>query len=223
VSEPGHRCGRFAGAAGARLRVAVIDAALESGVADLGFVSLAARSGSDPAALAEEFGSPRLLVLAVYLANIEEFDRALGAAIDPADPWRDRVRATGYAVARYIGRRPRSTRFDVVVVFELGDLAQIPRDRYVRRFISLIDEGRRELAEPDSLGETVAEAVFGSIYQFLARTLSVGGPIAPPDSYVPQLMYIAVRPYLGEAVAREELTMPPPDRCGAVRGGHSRT
>jgi hypothetical protein len=80
----------------------------------------------------------------------------------------------------------------------------------VRRLVKLIDEGRQETADPDALSPALAEAVFGSIYQTLARELGGAGSGAEPEQFVPQLMYLAVRPYLGEAAAREELTMPAP-------------
>ena len=37
--------------------------------------------------------------------------------------------------------------------------------------------------------------------------------------FVPELMYVAVRPYVGEEVAREELAIPPPPESGLHRGG----
>ena len=99
-------------------------------------------------------------------------------------------------------------------MLEGGELAQAHRDRYVRRPIELIDEGRREAPDPDSLSPALAEAVFGSIYRTLARELGGSGRGAEPDQFVPQLMYMAVRPYLGEEAAREELTTPPPPELG---------
>jgi hypothetical protein len=62
------------------------------------------------------------------------------------------------------------------------------------------------------MSRDVALGVFGSVYQFLLRELEGSREPLKAESFVPQLMYIAVRPYLGHDVAHEELTMeaPPP-------------
>jgi AcrR family transcriptional regulator len=215
-AEPGHRSGPFAPSTSptwARLREATIALVLERGLDALDVPSLCVRAGFDPAAFEREFDGVRDCALQVYLANIEEFDRALAAAVDPAEPWRDRLRATAYAAARHVRDRPASTRFDMIAALGLGELAQAHRDRYVRRLVALVDEGRGEMADPEALGPATAEGVFGAVYQQLARELAGGGRNDPAraEQVVPQLMYLAVRPYLGEDLAREELSTPPPE------------
>jgi hypothetical protein len=37
------------------------------------------------------------------------------------------------------------------------------------------------------------------------------GTRQPPEDFVPELMFLAVRPYLGNRVALEELGIPPPE------------
>jgi AcrR family transcriptional regulator len=213
MSEPAHRCGPFApqsSPARARLREATIALVLERGLEGVEAAALCERAGFDEGRFEREFGGVGECALQVYLANIAEFDRTLDRAADPAAPWRERLRASAYAAARHVRARPLSTRFDMVAMLAAGDLAQAHRDRYVRRIVALIDEGRAELADPGSLGPSVAEGVFGSIYQLLARELVREGGTGGAEAIVPQLMYIAVRPYLGEQAAREELAMPPP-------------
>jgi hypothetical protein len=72
----------------------------------------------------------------------------------------------------------------------------------------MIDEGRKELDDPDSMSRSSAEWVAGSYMEMMLKRLGRQGPMA--KELVPQLMYMAVRPYLGEEAAKEELAMPPP-------------
>ena len=98
----------------------------------------------------------------------------------------------------------------MIQMLGVGDMAQAYRDRYLGEIVNLIDEGREELPDPDSMSRDVAIGVFGSIYQFLLRELEGGREPVTAESFVPQLMYIAVRPYLGHDAAREELTVEAP-------------
>ncbi len=216
-SEPAHRRGPFApdrSPARARLREATIALVLERGLEGVDPQALCARAGFEPAEFKRDFGGVPECALRVYLANIDEFDRVLRAAADPADPWRLRLRRTAYAAARHVRDRPLSTRFDMIAMLEAGEVAQAHRDRYVRTLVDLIDEGRNELDDPEALGSATAESVFGAIYALLARELVGKGGTRRAEETVPQLMYLAVRPYLGERVAREELAVPPPAAWG---------
>lgn len=217
LAEPAHRVGPFAplhSPARARLREATIALVVERGLDGVGPETLCAQAEFDPAEFARDFDGVRDCALRVYLANIDDFDRVLGAAADPADPWRVRLRATAYAASRYVRDRPRSTRFDMIAMLGGGDLVQAHRDRYIRRLVDLIDEGRQEAPDPQQLSPALAEAIFGSIYQLLARELAGAGRGSDPEQVVPQLMYVAVRPYLGDEAAREELTIPAPPEGG---------
>ena len=215
MSEPAHRLGPFSphvSPEGARLREAMIELALERGLDGVDAELLCARAGVEPTAFFRTFDGVGDCALRVYLANIAEFDRNVFAAVDATEGWPARLRVAAYAAARHVRDRPHSTRFDMLAMLTAGDLAQAHRDRYVRRLIDLIDEGRRQPGAPAGLGRATAEGVFGSIYQLLARALQGGRDLGPPEDLVPQLMYIAVRPYLGEEAALEELSIDPPQR-----------
>ena len=148
----------------------------------------------------------------IYLANMDDFNDVVFGAAEGDGPWPDRLRAAAYSAARYIQARPVQTRFDMVQMLEVGELAQAYRDRMLGRIVDLIDQGRQELDDPESMSREVAVSVFGSIYQSLLKELRGRAEPAAVETFVPQLMYIAVRPYLGHDVASEELRLPaPPD------------
>ncbi len=209
---PPHRFGPFAPSvspARARLRVGIIELALEHGLDGVGSAALCRRADFEPAAFDREFGSVRECALQVYIANIAEFDRIVFGAVEASGGWPLRLRVSAYAALRYVAVRPLEARFNFIAMLEAGEVAQAYRDRYVGRIVDLIDEGRG-VGVSEASGREVAEAVFGAVYEFLARKVNAEADLASIDRYVPELMYVAVRPYLGEAVARRELRIPPP-------------
>jgi AcrR family transcriptional regulator len=160
------------------------------------------------------FSDLRDCCMQIYLANMDDFNAVVFGAASGDGRWQDRLRAAAYAAARYIQGRPVQTRFDMIQMLEVGELAQAYRDRTLGRIVDLIDEGRQELDDPDSMSRDVAVGIFGSIYQLLLKEVRGQRDPAPVETFVPQLMYIAVRPYLGHDVACEELRLPAPSGKG---------
>lgn len=156
------------------------------------------------------FSDLRDCCMQIYLANMDDFNDIVFGAAAGDGRWQDRLRAAAYTAARYIKARPVQTRFDMIQMLGVGELAQAYRDRTLGRIVDLIDEGRQELDDPESMSREVAVGIFGSIYQSLLKELRGRVGPAPVESFVPQLMYIAVRPYLGHDVACEELRLPAP-------------
>jgi AcrR family transcriptional regulator len=213
LAEP-HLAGPFSASISpdrARIREALMALVVDRGMAGATVDTVLGRAGVARSSFDRDFPSIGDCCLQVYLANIDEFDRVVFGELDLVEGWRRRLRTAAYSAARYVNQRPIETRFDMVQMLAAGDLAQAHRDRYVNRIIDLIDEGRQELEDPDSMTRDVAVAVFGSIYQMLQKALSEGRG-RDPESVVPELMYIAVRPYLGPEVAAEELTFGGPDK-----------
>jgi hypothetical protein len=217
-----HRYGPFAPGVSperARIRSAVIPLAIDHGIPDLTAATICERAAVELDFFGRHFDDVPDCCTQIYVANIDEFDRIVFGAVERADGWPARLRASAYAAARYVRDRPLEARFNFVEMLEAGEEAQVYRDRYVRRIVDLIDEGRREAVDPDSLGEDLALAAFGSIYEFLARQFQAFDDIARIERHVPGLMYLAVRPYLGHEIARAELSIPPPTDEGVDRAG----
>jgi AcrR family transcriptional regulator len=208
-----HRQGPFAPDVSperARIRAVVIPLAVEHGIPNLTAEMVCRAAAVDLPVFTEHFAGIPDCCMQIYVANIDEFDRIVFGAVECTDGWPDRLRVSAYATARYLRTRSLEARFNFVEMLEAGDEAQVYRDRYVRRIVALIDEGRSHHPEPDSLGDDVALAAFGSIYEFLVRQFQSFDDIAQIERHVPGLMYLAVRPYLGHEAARAELTIPPP-------------
>jgi len=135
--------------------------------------------------------------------NAELCDR-VDAALAGAGSWHDRVWAAGWAAMRFLEEDPTRARFLVVEVNGAGSGAQARRDGILQRIADILDGGRAELDRPASVSRCTAEIVAGAIYgTVLARIES--GCLERGEDFLPQLVYMAVMPYLGSSAAEEEL------------------
>lgn len=196
----------------ARVRRAATEMVVEHGFEGVAVGAVVERAGLETDEFSERFVDLRDCCMQIYIANIEEFDHIVFGMVEREMGWRDRLRASAYAAVRYIQRRPIEARFNLIQMLTVGEGAQLTRDRYVERIIDLIDAGREELDDPSAVPRDVATGAFGSVYEFLVKQFHDGADISQLERYVPDLMYLAVSPYLGHDVAREELTVPAPPR-----------
>lgn len=192
-----------------RIRGAIMDVALECGWAATTLRRVLERAGVDQEEFEHYFADLEDCYLRVFNENREEFDCAVFSAFDEAPSWRDGMRAAAYAAARYIRENPREISFSVLQRFNVDDITQVHRERQLREIVDRIDLGRQELEDPNSMTRTVAEGIMGSVYELMIGEFQRGNG-ASVEKFVPSLMYIAVRPYLGQQAAMEELTIPPP-------------
>lgn len=206
-----------ADALGLRVREATIDLVVELGPEGATLERILERAGVERADFERRFESVEDCLLRAYWEYTDEFTARLRAAFDRESSWRDSLRAAAYAAAHYVRDNPRIVRFGTVQLLQAGPMAQAQRERHLHQMVDLIDAGRQELDDPDSVGRGVAEAAFGAIYELLIRETATGKGTRSAVDFVPELMYVAVRPYLGDEVAREELTIPPPPEPGGER------
>lgn len=189
---------------------AMIDVVLERGNEEATVELVVDRAGVDRSTFDRYFDDPQDCILQAYWAHTDRYTALVTGAFEREGNWRDSLRAAAYTAARYIRDNPRIVKFGTIQMFEAGPMAQAQRESHLHQMVELIDAGRQELDDPDSLGRGVAEGVVGSIYQTLVKEVQQGRGTGSAENFVPELMYIAVRPYLGHEVAREELTIPPP-------------
>jgi AcrR family transcriptional regulator len=193
-----------------RIREATIDVVLECGNDGASVEAVTDRAEVDRATFDRHFEGLQDCVLEACWAHTNEFTVLVRAAFDREGSWRDSLRAAAYAAARYLRDNPRIVRFGTLQLFQAGAMAQAARESHLHQMVDLIDAGRQELDDPDSIGRNVAEGVFGSIYELVVKEMQSGRGARSAEEFVPELMYIAVRPYLGHEAARDELSIPPP-------------
>lgn len=124
--------------------------------------------------------------------------------------WRDQIRAVAYAVHEFVDEDRRRGAFLWIETFNAGERAQVIREGAVDAMIDLIDQGRRQLDDPDQLTRATAEAIGGSMFRQTPLAIECDGPNTV--DLLPKLMYAVVFPYLGADAALEELSIKPGER-----------
>lgn len=193
-----------------RIREALLDLVTERGYADVTVADVVARAGVEQAEFDARFSGKEELCVAVFEEIAAYTQTQVMAAFEAGDGWRESLRASAYTMVRFMRENPREVGFGALHILAAGDVAQVYREQQLQQWVDLIDLGRRELDDPDSIGRGVAESALGSIHARLLKELEKGEGTESLEKFVPELMYIAVRPYLGHEVAKEELTLPPP-------------
>jgi AcrR family transcriptional regulator len=138
----------------------------------------------------------------------EELCARLIPAFESASSWHDRIWAAGWAAMRFFEEDPVRARFLVVEITGSGSGAQARRDRILQRIADFLDGGRRELEEPASVSRCTAEIVAGAIYGTVLGKIE-GGSVERGEDFLPELVYMAVMPYLGSRAAEDELLVQP--------------
>lgn len=200
----------------AAVAVAVVDLMVDVGYERMTTAMVAERAGVERSELERRFADLQDCVIQVYWRISGEFMDGLKRAYEGGQTWREGFRAAAYFAARYFQDNPRIIRFATVEMFGAGLMAQAQRTNQLQQLVDLVDAGRQELDDPDSVGRGVAEGVFGSLYEFLVKKVQEGAGTDDLERFVPDLMYLAVRPYLGQEAAGEELAIPPPPKETSV-------
>jgi AcrR family transcriptional regulator len=191
----------------AQLIEALIEVAAERGYLETSIEMIVARAGLDRPAFDRHFRGKYDGFLSAWQEINEECMQSLMRAYESEQYWPDRLRAVAYEVVGSLCDDPSRASF-AVEVLAAGDAARARRDMTMRVIASLIDAGRREMDDPDSVPHTTAEALAGSAYgQVYAKV--VRGDTDDLPTLVPQLMSAVVMPYLGVEAALEELSSSP--------------
>lgn len=150
------------------------------------------------------FASKEDCFLCVHDEVAAEFCERVLAAYAGPDTWHDRIWAAGWAAMRFFHEDPTRTRFLVVEVNGTGSGAQERRDRVLQQVADFLDGGREELEQPEKVSRCTAEIVAGAIYGTVLARIEAGC-IERGEDFLPELVYMAVMPYLGSRAAEDEL------------------
>lgn len=188
---------------------ALVDLVFERDYETVTVAEIAVRAGGSESSFAEHFASKQDCAVAALEEMIASNRRAVQGAFESEPRWPDSLRAAAYAQAHWVIQNPRKTRFGMLETLWASELTSALRDQLFGEYVAMIDAGRSVAPDPGSVPPLAAESVVGSIAQMLLRHSEKGGE-RDPMAGVPEMMYLAVRPYLGEDAARRELTIPPP-------------
>ncbi len=138
----------------------------------------------------------------LHIADADLLSR-VQAAGDGEAAWIDQVRAAIAEMLAYPRTHPAYARVIYVEAVRSGARARARVDRDVEVLVDLIDRGRHELDDPDSLTRATAEGLGGAVYELISMSLTRGGEADLPR-LLPQLMFVVTRPYLGLETALAE-------------------
>ena len=157
-----------------QLEAAVVELMVERGYERMTIGAVAERAGLAPEAFARHFAGLDDAILQTFRRSRDEFNALLHEAFARERRWRDALEPLPYAAARYMRENPGVVSFGTTRMFEAGLMAQAERESQLHEMVDLIDAGRGELDDPDSVGRGVAEGVFGSIYESLVKEVRAG-------------------------------------------------
>jgi AcrR family transcriptional regulator len=193
-----------------RIRRAVVELLAVRGYEKTKLRMVLDRAGVKREDFAHEFESIEEAGIAAYDELAAHYVKCVESAFERASgQWRDKLRAAAYVAARALRDNPVDFRFGAYELMRVSEVARTHRDVILEPFVDLIDLGRHLTDPRRHLTRVTAEATFGTVVTGVARYIAVEDR-TDPSVYVPQLMYIAVRPYLGLRAAEEELRIPPP-------------
>ncbi|HEX4307016.1 MAG TPA: TetR/AcrR family transcriptional regulator [Solirubrobacterales bacterium] len=197
---------------------AVMATVWERGYPEARVEEFVARAGVSQAEFDLHFSDKGEAALRIFEAYIDDFVDRVGAAYSGGGPWPGSLRAAAYETARWVLAHPAVAWFGTAGVLEAGDMARARRDRVFRWAASLIDAGRAAAPDPDAIPRSAALIAVGGIAEAVRRRQegAVGIDVAEA---LQRMMYLAVRPYLGEEAARAELEIEPPQNLRARGDG----
>lgn len=194
----------------ARLGDALIELCLERGYANLAIEDLCQRADIEQTEFEQRFSDLEDCFCQTLEDLREDFFDYLDRCLAGQVRWVDRLRAIAYGLLRYLRVDPGRTHFLAVELHLAGDRATlIWTETILGPLLDRIDEGRAEAPSSEALSRSTAETIGGSVFSRIHIAAAEGKPFEGED-VVPQLMYIAVLPYLGEQAARAELSVPAP-------------
>ncbi len=192
----------------AKLAVAIVEIAGDHGFVAVETEALCERAGVGRAHFERCFGSLEDCFLSVHDEMMTGLCARVDAAVAGRETWHDRVWAGGLATMRFLQEDPARARFLIVAVNGAGSAAQSRRDRIVQRIADLLDHGRDEVGGQRPVSRCTAEIAAGGVYGTLLTKLEAGS-IERGEEFLPELIYLAVMPYLGARAAEDELLVQP--------------
>jgi AcrR family transcriptional regulator len=139
---------------------------------------------------------------------MDELCGRVQAACEGRETWHDRIWAAGMAAVRYLQEDEARARFLVVAINGAGPDAQSCRDQVVQRIADVLDGGRGEVGGERPVSRCTAEISAGAVYGTIQAKIEAGA-VERNEEFLPELIYLATMPYLGQRAAEDELAVQP--------------
>lgn len=191
-----------------RIVTAMVELAGEHGLDATTVAMVCERAGVGRAAFDANFAGREDCFLRVHGEISAAFCERTVAAYAGPRAWHDRIWAGAWAAMRFLQEDAQRAHFFIVAVNGAGSRAQARRDRVLQGLADMIDAGRAELEEPESVSRSTAEMVAGAIYGTILTKVRAGA-LERGEEFLSELVYMAMMPYLGARAAEDELLVEP--------------
>lgn len=185
-----------------RILAAVAAEASESGYAAMTVESIISQAGVSRRTFYEHFKNKHEAYLAAYDEAAARLVRRVVTAVDATEGFAKRTEAGLRALLSFLADDPAVARMCIVEVMAAGPEAIERRGASVRAFAALVDQHARELLD-QQVPLLTAETIVGGVYE-VVYTRVLRGETASLPQLLPDLVYSALLPYIGQAEALEE-------------------
>jgi AcrR family transcriptional regulator len=190
-----------------RIRGALLDLSFERGYASITLPDLLERAGIEEAAFRDHFED----LEDCFCVALEEIRghllERIERAADRQECWRERIRAAGYVLWRFLREDERVTHLAAIEARRAGERPQRLLSETLDRLVNLLDEGRKEYEGREQLSRATAEELGARMFDHVCLAIEEGRLNDGGDT-IRLLIYEAVRPYLGADAAAQELNVP---------------
>lgn len=191
-----------------RIAAAIVEMVAEYGFLTIEIAAVCARADVSRTHFDRCFADLEDCFLAIHDEAMEELCGRVETVSEGRESWHDRIWAAGTAAMRFLQEDPARARFLVVSVNGSGSGALERRDRVVARIADFLDGGRGEIEGERRASRCTAEIAAGAVYNTIFSRVE-SGSIARGEEFLPELIYLATMPYLGQRAAEEELAVQP--------------
>ena len=190
-----------------RLLAAMLRATAELGYREVSVQDVLDRAGVSRPTFYEHFENKEDAFLAAFDAAAARLRKRLEAAGEEGGTWRERLRLSLEELLRFVAEDPDSAMSLIVDARAACPPALLRRDELLGHFASCLDTQVRAEAPADRPPSAIAAAgIVGGIEALFYSRIN-RGETDDLESLLPSLMYFAVLPYEGHAVASEELAV----------------
>jgi AcrR family transcriptional regulator len=191
-----------------RIAAAIVEMVAECGFLAIDIATVCARADVSRGHFDRCFGDLEDCFLAVHDEAIEELCARVESVSRGLESWHDRIWAAGVAAMRFLEEDSLRARFLVVAVNGSGSGAIERRDRVVARIADFLDGGRGEIDGERRASRCTAEIAAGAVYNTIFGKIE-SGSLERGEEFLPELIYLATMPYLGQRAAEDELAVQP--------------
>jgi AcrR family transcriptional regulator len=155
----------------------------------------------------DHFASKEEALVAAFERAVEEGRERLAEEVPGDLPWPEQVREGLRALLATIAARPEWGRVCFIETQKGGPGLLAHYEAVLDSAVPKLREGRRFAADAEDLPETLEETIVAGIAWLLRERLEVdGGKGIELEEMLPELLDVALRPYLGAAEAQRLVT-----------------